>query len=36
MTVEALKATFFRPVGGKVGILIEPGGKVEFPKSAGR
>jgi len=29
-------ATFFRPGGGKVGMPIVPGGKLEIPKSAGR
>jgi len=26
------KATFFRPAGGKMGIPIVPGGKVEIPQ----
>jgi len=28
------KATIFRPAGGKVGILIVPGRKMEIPRSA--
>jgi len=36
MMVELWKATFIRPAGGKVGIPIVPGGKMEILKSAGR
>jgi hypothetical protein len=33
--VEALEATFFRPASGKMGIPIEPSGKIKISKSSG-